>query len=54
MDAASEDTPTSGNLEIRTDWFASTVTFHADHSATVAVGDRTWSINLDNSQIIEI
>lgn len=47
-------TPVAGELHITTGWYASTVSFHADHTATVSVDGRTWLIDLDSFQITEI
>ena len=46
--------PTGGTIVIVTGAFTATAEFHANHTATVAVDARTWSINLVDGSISEI
>lgn len=51
---AANDTPTDGTLTITTGGFTATVEFYENHTATVAINDRIWTVSWADGSVDEI
>jgi hypothetical protein len=52
--AANGDWPSEGLLSFTNEGFTATVTFDGDATATVAVGEASWILNLENGTLTEL
>jgi hypothetical protein len=54
IEVAANNYPVGGEMIVVTSGYSATVEFFDDHTATVAIGTRSWDVNLNNGTITEI